>query len=105
MRWLKRKLRNWLEYNENEKFDPRVRRGRIESSGLVVCDTDVESTSIDSDPVLNFKVYSAVGGKIVEFRHYDRQKDRNHYQTYIITNEQDFGERIAKIATMESLKI
>jgi hypothetical protein len=49
-------------------------------------------------------VFSAVGGRVVEFRHHDRQKDRNHTTTYIITNEQDFGERIAKIATMESLK-
>jgi hypothetical protein len=54
--------------------------------------------------VLNFKVYSAVGGRIVEFRKYDRNRDRNETQTYIITNDQDFGERIAKIATMENLK-
>lgn len=63
-----------------------------------------ETDCVESDPVLNFKVYNAVGGKIVEFRHYDRQKDRNFNQTYIITNDQDFGDRIAKIATMEVLK-
>jgi hypothetical protein len=55
--------------------------------------------------VLNFKVYSAVGGKVVEFRRYDRHKDRNDTTTYIITNDQDFGDRIAKIATMEKLKL
>jgi hypothetical protein len=63
-----------------------------------------ESESVESDPVLNFKVYSAIGGRIVEFRKYDRNRDRNETQTYIITNDQDFGERIAKIATMENLK-
>ena len=63
-----------------------------------------ETDCVEGDPVLNFKVYNAIGGKVVEFRHYDRQKDRNFNQTYIITNDQDFGERIAKIATMEVLK-
>lgn len=56
------------------------------------------------EPVLNFKVYSAVGGKVVEFRRYDRRNDRNDSTTYIITQDQDFGERIAKIATLENLK-
>ena len=63
-----------------------------------------ETSCVESDPVLNFKVYSAVGGRIVEFRKYDRNRDRSETQTYIITNDQDFGERIAKIATMENLK-
>jgi hypothetical protein len=92
MNWLKRKLRSWL--NEHEE-------GNIIGSQLSIKERD----SIESDPVLNFKVYSAVGGKIVEFRQYDRQRDRNFNQTYIITNDQDFGERIAKIATMENLKV
>ena len=59
---------------------------------------------IDSEPTLQFKVYSAVGGKIVEFSRYDRKSDRHDYQVYIINQDQDFGERIAKIATMENLK-
>jgi hypothetical protein len=92
MNWLKRKLRNWLDENE---------AGKVIGSQLLIKERD----SIESDPVLNFKVYSAVGGKIVEFRQYDRQRDRNFNQTYIITNDQDFGERIAKIATMENLKV
>ena len=91
MRWLKRKLRNWL-YDEDRPDVPQ----RLVASNEVDC--------IEGEPVLNFKVYSAIGGKVVEFRHYDRQKDRSFNQTYIITNDQDFGERIAKIATMESLK-
>lgn len=93
MRWLKRKLAKWVnDYNNEPKL---AREGMILSA---------DSDSIGSEPILNFKVFPAVGGKVVEFRYYDRGKDRNHNQTYIITNEQDFGERIAKIATLESLK-
>lgn len=95
MNWFKKLVVKWVREdweNANQK--------QREGVALVAVDSDC----LNSDPVLNFKVYNAVGGKIVEFRHYDRQKDRNFNQTYIITNDQDFGERIAKIATMEVLK-
>lgn len=93
MIWLKRKLAQWVnDYNNTPKLSR-------EGNQLVSCEE-----SPGGDPILNFKVYSAVGGKVVEFRHYDRKSDRSHSQTYIITNDQDFGERISKIATMEILK-
>jgi hypothetical protein len=59
---------------------------------------------IDSDPTLQFKVYSAVGGKIVEFTRYDRKNDRHDHQVYIINKDEDFGEKIAKISTLEVLR-
>jgi hypothetical protein len=92
MKWLRRKLRNWVLDDSPDEL------------GKQQCISSRENDCIEGEPVLNFKVYSAVGGKVVEFRYYDRVKDRSHNQTYIITNEQDFGDRIAKIATMESLK-
>jgi hypothetical protein len=60
--------------------------------------------SLDSDASMSFTVYNAIGGKVIEFRRYDRQRDRSDHQVYVIGQDQDFGERIAKIATMESLK-
>ena len=94
MRWLKRKLAKWVnDYNNNE---PKRERTQLISSE--------EASQPGSDPILHFKVYSAVGGRVVEFRYYDRKMDRNHTTTYIITNEQDFGERISKIATLEVMK-
>lgn len=91
-KWLRRKLKSFLQEDHEEQ-------AKLGSSVLVK-----ESDSINSDPVLNFRVYSAVGGKVVEFSSYDRRTDRRNSTTYIITNEQDFGERISKIATMENLK-
>jgi len=92
VKFIKRKLRNWILDRSDEADISQIKLSR-----------DCESVS-DNEPILNFRVFSAVGGKVVEFRHYDRQRDRSHTQTYIITNDQDFGERIAKIATMENLK-
>jgi hypothetical protein len=58
-----------------------------------------------TDESLNFKVYNAHGGKIVEFSRYDRRSERVDHELYIINKDQDFGERIAKIATFETLKM
>ncbi len=97
MKWFKKILWRWVsEGQEIEECSAKQRRPQL------VASEDPES--VGGDPILNFKVYSAVGGKVVEFRQYDRHKDRNFHQTYIITNDQDFGERISKIATMEILK-
>jgi hypothetical protein len=95
MKWLKRLVANWAQQGSEE--NAKVSRGLVTSR-------DSEAVCGD-EPILNFKVYSAVGGKVVEFRRYDRKIDRNDTTTYIITNDQDFGERISKIATMEKLKL
>jgi hypothetical protein len=53
---------------------------------------------------IQFTVYNANGGRVVETRRYDRQKDRNQTGLYIITSDQDFGHEIDKIITMEALR-
>jgi hypothetical protein len=98
MKWFKKMLWRWTyEGQEIEEDNSKVSRSRLISHSD--CDT------VGDEPILNFKVFSAVGGKVVEFRRYDRKNDRNDSTTYIITNDQDFGERIAKIAMMENLKL
>jgi hypothetical protein len=92
MKWLKRKLRNWINDYDNEdvlKLTP---------------SRDVEAQMCDAEPILNFRVFSAVGGQVVEFRRYDRKTDRSDTSTYIIHKEDDFGEKISKIANLELLK-
>ena len=98
MKWFKRLVAQWAHQGrEYAEENCKVSRG-------LVTTRDSEAVCGD-DPILNFKIYSAVGGKVVEFRRYDRKSDRNDTTTYIITNDQDFGERISKIATMEKLKL
>jgi hypothetical protein len=64
----------------------------------------VTTRDVGSDPTLQFKIYNAVGGKVVEFSRYDRKMDRHHHDIYIIPKDEDFGTKIAKIAMLESLK-
>lgn len=97
MKWLKRKIRDWVrDANEDDSMTI--------GSNRVVASREVEANMCDAEPILNFRVFSAVGGQVVEFRSYDRQKDRSNTQTYIITKDDDFGEKIAKIATLEMMK-
>lgn len=93
MKWLKRKLRDWVR-DANEEI-------ALDRSSKPVREVDAIS---EADPILNFRVFDAVGGSVVEFRRYDRKTDRCDTTTYIITKDQDFGEKISKIANLEILK-
>jgi len=96
MKWFKKMMWRWsCQGRELEEVNSKISNRLVSRS---------EEAMPADEPVLNFKVYSAVGGKVVEFRRYDRRSDRNDSTTYIITQDQDFGERIAKIATLENLK-
>ena len=53
---------------------------------------------------IQFKVYKASGGTIIETSTYDRRTDRHNNGLYIVTDDKDLGKEIGKIITMESLK-
>ena len=97
MNWLKRKIRRWLDSEQDIIIDE-GRYATAKPARLSV------SNDVNSEPTLHFKVYNAIGGKVVEFSRYDRQRDRHNHDIYIISKTEDFGEKIAKIAMLESLK-
>lgn len=97
MNWLKRKVIKWVR----EDLD---NANKGSSIGMVRASRDVEAGMCESESILNFRVFPAVGGQVVEFRRYDRKNDRSDTTTYIIRKEDDFGEKISKIANLEMLK-
>jgi hypothetical protein len=106
MNWFKRMVVNWVREDWENARQPmpddcyptaKLSRGNTVS-------TISGRANVDSDPTLQFKVYSAVGGKIVEFSRYDPKSDRSDRQIYIIGKDEDFGEKIAKISTLEALR-
>lgn len=52
---------------------------------------------------MNFIVYGAIGGKVVQFSTYDPVRDRGFSNLYIVTDKEDLGEEIGQIITKESL--
>ena len=97
MNWLKRKIRRWLDSEQDICIDD----GRYATA---IAKNSINGRDVNSEPTLQFKIYNAIGGKVVEFSRYDRQKDCSEHDLYIIGKDEDFGERIAKIAMLESMK-
>lgn len=102
MGWLKKSIASWLGVYS------------IYDNDTVETWTDEEpsskSRSPNCDPVLNFKIYNAHGGKIVEFTS-ERQSGTLKQQLgtgttelYLITDAEDFGTAIMNIAVMQRLR-
>jgi hypothetical protein len=107
MNWFKRMVVKWIredwenagqDHREDCYPSPKMSRGQNPIS------TISGRANVDSEPTLQFKVYSAVGGKVVEFNRYDPKSDRTDRQIYIIGKDEDFGEKIARISTLEALR-
>jgi hypothetical protein len=98
MNWFKRMVVKWVRDDwENAREQDCYPTTKLSSN-------TVNGRDVNSDPTLQFKVYNAIGGKVVEFSRYDRKSDRAFHDIYIIGKNEDFGEKIAKIAMLEVLK-
>lgn len=101
-RWFLKKLMEGAEW-EKRQTQESVSISTLSRSGSNRI--SIDSPNIDQpDRAIQFTIYNANGGRIVETRRYDRQKDRHVNGLYVITGEQDFGKEIDKIITMEALK-
>ena len=49
-------------------------------------------------------LYRAVGGHIVKFSKYDKQRDDMVETVYIISDDEDFDQALAHLITLEALK-
>ena len=94
MKWLKNKVIKWVR----EDWD---NVNKESSVGLVARSDDHRP---DEEPILTFRIYSAVNGQILEFRRWDRKNDRNNNSTYLIPKDEDIGEYVNKCLSLEMLK-
>ena len=53
---------------------------------------------------IRFEVYRANGGTVIETRRNDRRTGDSLFELHVISGDQDIGDEIGKIITMESLK-
>jgi hypothetical protein len=65
---------------------------------------DIVEVSDSWQDGLRINVKKMIGGTVVSFRYYDRKLDRSDDRNYIITDDEDFGQELAKIITMESMR-
>jgi hypothetical protein len=100
-RWFAKMSREVWEdaKRQSQENDTAIGINRLSSS------LRVGPPSIDQpERALQFTVYVANGGRVVETRRYDKKTDRSTNGLYVITNDADFGKEIDKIITMEALR-
>lgn len=91
----RRWLRNWLtNFDSDQPVQEKINRT------LSVRDSD----DPDNEKSLNFRVWFANGGRVVQTNRYDRHKDRSSTAMYVITEDQEFGKEIDKIIIVEGLR-
>ena len=90
-------ISKWL-YNSLKKYE-------MEEANVKGCEVASPSLVEEFGKPLHVTVYNAHGGKIVSFRHYDRDNDRSHEATYIIHPDEVFAESLGKLIAMEELKM
>lgn len=87
-------LQKWLD----SKNKNRIKKAELTSPSPIERSHSIESRG------MNFTLYRANGGYIIEHRVYDHKTDRNNNSLHIITEEKNLGEEIAKIITYENLR-
>ena len=97
-RWLYGKVRDMWD-NRHKYEDNNMAAGQKAYIG-----TALEKGSIEGDDTIRFELSTAIGGKILTVRRYDRRVDRNDTATYVIPNGENLSERMVKILDLESFK-
>ena len=87
----KRMIRNLITWSMNERHQEEIQI------------SDREEVRISASGI-RFEVYRANGGTVIETRRNDRRTGDSFYELHVISADQDIGEEIGKIITMESLK-
>jgi len=88
----KKMIRGLVAWSMNERHEEdiqisdRAEEVRISASGI------------------RFEVYRANGGTVIETRRNDRRTGDSIYELHVVAGDQDIGEEIGKIITLESLK-
>ena len=97
----KKAWENKDQYEEHgnyvEEMKRTIKMGTASIAGL-------QKSAVEGDNRISFELSSAVGGKILNVRHYDPRSDRHESQTYVIPTGEDIGERVAKIINLEMFK-
>ncbi len=100
-KWLYGKVRDM--WDNRHKYE--AEKDYQESRGLKMVGAQmVERGRPEGEGRITFELSTAVGGRILNVRHYDERKDRHESQTYVIPSGEDVGERVAKIINLELFK-
>jgi hypothetical protein len=95
LNWFKQKVISWVREDWN--------KARPEQDILVSPSTISKGCRLEQNG-MNFTIYSANGGYVMEYSTYDHKTDRRDTALHIIPTDQDLGQGIAHIITFEMLR-
>jgi hypothetical protein len=93
--WIIRKLREWEKDYYNSSLEP-MQLGSLPSR--------ISGRSFNRNDAIGFYLHKATGGWVVDISHYDDAKGDSNSSLYIITNEDEIGQELTKIISIESLR-
>jgi hypothetical protein len=96
MSWFKNRIRDWLtsdDYAESGKAISSSKRRRRECR-----ESELASHG------MNFVIYPATGGYVLEYSSYDDKKDETVNRLHVIDSNTDLGEGISHVITFEMLR-
>lgn len=72
--------------------------------GIPTLNTINNEPELSKDKAIQLTIFHATGGRVVETKKYDPINGHTISRLYIVTSEQDFGQEIDKILTVECLR-
>jgi hypothetical protein len=93
--WLRQKIHNFIfPQDANEVVETKTHRGRA----LISRGSQLDSRG------MNFTIHMANGGYVLEYSSYNDKTDRHDNTLHIITADNDLGQGIAHVITLEMLR-
>ena len=93
--WFRQKLHNFIfPQDTNELVETKTHRGRA----LISRGSQLDNRG------MNFTIHMANGGYVLEYSTYNDKTDRHDNALHIIPSDQDLGQGIAHIITLEMLR-
>jgi len=65
---------------------------------------DEKKSKFKRENGMAFTIYPARGGLVVEYEQYNDSRDETDHALHIITSDQDIGDALSKIITIEQLR-
>jgi len=101
-KWFARKCREaWEEAQYSPEAESSIVSSKRHRNSIGLISTS--DNPGDSAPTINFSVSFAQGGKIITTSFYDSKSDRHNRTVHVITDEDDFAERVKEIVFKECL--
>lgn len=100
MNFLRRIVVKWM----SDQYQAEANQVIYGSHSMKLSRATPQHTNSPDCPSINFQIYPATGGNVVEIQYYNETLDKTYRALHIIPNDQDLGEGISKIITVEMLK-